>query len=104
MESTTMITISQAEYAELKSYKAEVALLIYQLAELKRLIFGSKSERFVAPVPGQLNLFYLPEELPVEKPQEEITYTRSKPEKPEKKHPLRAENQAHLPRDRNDRA
>jgi transposase len=94
MASTEMITISKAEHEGLKS---EITLLKYQLAELKRLIFGAKSERFLAPVPGQLNLFELPEELPAEKPQEEITYTRTVPQK-EKKHPLRAEIPAHLPR------
>ena len=94
MASTEMVTISKAEHEGLKS---EITLLKYQLAELKRLIFGSKSERFLAPVPGQLNLFELPEELPVEKQQEEITYTRTAAEK-EKKHPLRAEIPAHLPR------
>lgn len=92
-----MIYISEAEYEELKSFKAEVALLKYQLAELKRLIFGAKSERFISQIPGQLNLFDIPSELPLEKPQEEITYTRNKPEK-EKKHPLRAEIPAHLAR------
>ncbi len=104
MAGTETITISKAEYEELKSFKAEVesskseiALLKYQLAELRRLIFGAKSERFLAPVPGQLNLFELPAELSINKPQEEITYTRTVPEK-EKKHPLRAELPAHLPR------
>ena len=104
MAGTENITISKAEYeelisfkAELVSFKAEVALLKHQLAELKRLVFGAKSERFIASVPGQLSLFDLPEELPVEKPLEEITYTRAKPEK-EKKQPLRAELPAHLPR------
>lgn len=92
-----MIYITKSEYEELTSFKAEVALLKYQLAELKRLIFGAKSERFISPVPGQLSLFDLPAELAVEKPQEEITYTRTKPEK-EKKQPLRAELPAHLVR------
>ena len=94
MADTEMVYISKAEYEGLKS---EIALLKYQLAELKRLIFGAKSERFLAPIPGQLSLFDLPEELPVEKPQEQITYTRTVPEK-EKNHPLRAELPAHLPR------
>jgi transposase len=97
MGSTEMVYIPKAEYEELKSFKAEVALLKYQLSELKRLIFGAKSERFISPIPGQLNLFELPAELPIEKPQEEITYTRTVPQK-EKKHPLRAEIPAHLPR------
>lgn len=94
MASTETITITKAEYEGLKS---EITLLKYQLAELKRLIFGAKSERFLAPIPWQLNLFELPEELPAEKHQEEITYTRTVPEK-EKRHPLRAELPAHHPR------
>lgn len=89
-----MIYIPVSEYEGLKS---EITLLKYQLAELKRLIYGAKSERFLAPVPGQLNLFELPAELPAEKPREEITYTRTVPQK-EKRHPLRAEIPAHLPR------
>ncbi|MCL4483222.1 MAG: transposase, partial [Bacteroidetes bacterium] len=82
MTGTETITITKAEYeelisfkAELVSFKSEVTLLKYQLAELKRLVFGAKSERFIAPIPGQLSLFDLPQELPVEKPLEEITYT-----------------------------
>jgi transposase len=104
MTGTETITITKAEYeelisfkAELVSFKSEVTLLKYQLAELKRLVFGAKSERFIAPIPGQLSLFDLPQELPVEKALEEITYTRAKAEK-EKKQPLRAELPAHLPR------
>jgi transposase len=104
MTGTETITITKVEYAELISFKveltsskSEVALLKYQLAELKRLIFGAKSERFVAPIPGQLSLFDLPEESSVEEPREEITYTRTKPER-EKKQPLRAELPAHLVR------
>ena len=104
MTGTENITITKAEYKELISlkselvcFKAEVALLKHQLAELKRLVFGAKSERFIASIPGQLSLFDLVQELPVEKPLEEINYTRTKPEK-EKKQPLRTELPAHLPR------
>ncbi len=104
MTGTETITITKAEYEELISFKAElvcfkseVALLKHQLAELKRLVFVAKSERFISPAPGQLSLFDLPQELQVEKPLEEITYNRAKPEK-EKKQPLRSELPAHLPR------
>lgn len=97
MTGAETITITKAEYEELVSFKSEVVLLKHQLSELKRLIFGAKSERFVSPVPGQLSLFDLPQELAVEKPKEEITYTRTKPEK-DKKQPLRAELPAHLVR------
>lgn len=92
------ITISKQEYQALLAYKDEVSYLTHQLAELKRLIFGSKSERFIAPTvdPQQGSLFEMPMAEPVEKPQQEITYKRNKPEG--KKHPLRAELPDHLPR------
>lgn len=98
MASEEMIYISQAEYQKLLGFKAKVEWLEHQLAELKRMIFGAKRERFIAPDPAQGTLFDLPEALLSEKQTEEITYTRTKPEKPEKKHPLRAELPAHLPR------
>lgn len=91
-----MITITKQEYEELKGFKSEVVWLNHQLAELKRLIFGVKSERYIAPIPNQPTLFELPEAEVVEPKQEEITYTRNKPES--KKRPLRCELPAHLPR------
>ena len=98
MISQETITISKQEYQALLAYKDEVSYLTHQLAELKRLIFGSKSERFIAPTvdPQQGSLFEMPMTEPVEKPQQEITYKRDKPEG--KKHPLRAELPDHLPR------
>jgi len=93
MASTETVTISKAEY---DSMLGQIALLKHQYAELQRLIFGAKSERFIAPIPNQPTLFELPETENVEKPKEEITYTRTKPE--DKKHPLRLELPAHLPR------
>jgi transposase len=96
MASTEIITITKQEFEEIKFLKSENAWLKYQLAELKRLIFGTKSERYIAPNPDQPTLFELPEELTAEKPQQEITYKRSTPET--KKHPLRLELPAHLPR------
>ena len=77
--------------------KQEIGWLNHQIAEMKRLIFGSKSERFISAVdPQQTSLFELPE---IERPQdteEEITYKRKRPET--KKQPLRTELPAHLPR------
>ena len=84
-----MVSISKKEYDELLS-------LSDQLAELKRIIFGSKSERFVPLVDNQLGLFG---ELvsPDDKEQEkvEISYSRSKSNK-EKNHPLRGEVIKHI--------
>ncbi len=93
-----MIYISQAEYQELLRFKDEVIWLKHQLSQLQKMIFGTKSERFIAPDPLQGTLFDLPVAEAPEKAMEEITYTRTKPEKEEKKHPYRAEIPAHLPR------
>ena len=91
------ITISKAEYQELLDFKAEVGLLKHQLAELRRMLFGQKRERFISPDPAQGVLFDLPVQETPEKQVEEITYTRNKPKK-DKKQPLRAEIPSHLPR------
>ncbi len=93
MESTETITISKAEY---DSLLGQIALLKHQFAELQRMVFGAKSERFIAPTPNQPTLFEIPEPEVTEKPKEEIIYTRSKPEP--KNQPLRLELAAHLPR------
>lgn len=60
MTSEETITISKAEYQELLGLKSEVEWLRHQLAELKRMIYGSKRERFIAPDPLQNTLFELP--------------------------------------------
>ncbi len=96
MESTETITITKAEYLEFLDFKAQVSVLKHELAELKRMIFGAKSERFIAPIPNQPTLFELPETAHAQKPKEEITYSRTKPGP--KNHPLRLELPAHLPR------
>jgi len=97
METTETVIISKAEYDQLIATKSEVAYLKHQLAELKRLIFGAKSERFIASPPDQTTLFDLPVETLQQMPTEEITYTRTKPQ-PEKKQPLRLELPSHLER------
>ncbi len=74
MESTETITITKAEYLEFLDFKAQVSVLKHELAELKRMIFGAKSERFIAPIPNQPTLFELPETAHAQKPKEEITY------------------------------
>jgi len=94
------ITISKQEYEQLKlkneRLESEIALLKYQLEELKRMIFGSKSERYIPQDPNQPTLFEIPEEEKPEKPVELQTITRKKPET--RKQPLRLEIPAHLPR------
>jgi transposase len=97
MENAEPITITKAEYEHLLSLKSQVDYLQHQLTELKRLIFGAKSERFVAPNPDQATLFDLPAQESAETATEEITYTRNKSQQ-EKKQPLRLELPAHLER------
>jgi hypothetical protein len=98
MASKETDTISRAEFDRIIAEKdQQIAYLTHQLAEMKRLIFGSKRERFVsANDPQQGSLFDLPEAEQTEKLQEEITYKRKKPEN--KKQALRTELPAHLPR------
>ena len=69
-----------------------------ELASLKRLIFGQKSERFVPEQnDNQLSLLVRQEtSSPVVK--EQISYTRRKPKKQQKKHPTRQPIPAHIPR------
>jgi hypothetical protein len=92
-----MILISKKEYQNLKNLEGTVAELSQQLADLKRMIFGSKSERFIPNQDGQLGLFGQTEES-VETKQtktSEITYERTQTKKEK---PTRAILPAHLPR------
>jgi transposase len=84
----------QALRAELRSTKEQLAQLTFQLEQLKRMIFGTKSERFVPLDPGQATLFETP---PTAEPAtEQVSYTRIKAG--EKKKPVREPIAAHLPR------
>ncbi|MDH5382366.1 MAG: IS66 family transposase [Cyclobacteriaceae bacterium] len=75
----------------------KIAYLEQELAQLKRIIFGSKSERFTGTVDSeQLALWEKGQKREEEKQEETITYTR---EKKEKKKPVRVELPANLPRD-----
>jgi len=94
MASEETITISRLEYNLMKQ---QIEVLSHQLAELQRLIFGAKSERFKSASDlATGNLFEMPPIETIDKPVEEITYIRSKAES--KKQPLRLELPAHLPR------
>ena len=95
MASKEMVTISKQEYDSMVS---TIALLKHQLAELQRLIFGAKSERYIAPEPLQPTLFDLPQAQEIEVKTEEITYTYTRGKLENKKQPLRLELPAHLPR------
>ena len=87
-----MVLIPQKEYHQLLSLKDP-------LAELKRMIFGSRSEKFIATSQNQLGLFndISPTDtvLPVK---EKISYERNKPSKDKNKQPVRGVLPAHLPR------
>jgi transposase len=73
--------------------------LRFQLDQLRRNIFGHKSERFVPENPAQLSLdFCLGEEVPVVPQKEEIAYTRLKKEKKAATPNVRLAIPAHLPR------
>lgn len=85
--------VSKAQYEKLLS---ENEYLKQQLAEIKRMIFGSKSERFVPADDSQMSLFEV--EKKNEEPQsEQVSYTRKKAEK-EKQKAIRAKIPSHLPR------
>ncbi len=98
-EGKDTITISREEYNKFLAQASEIEYLKHQLSELRRMIFGAKSERFVAADVNQPTLFDLPEEQTkqqVKQEKQEIAYTRNKPT--EKKQPLRLELAPHLPR------
>lgn len=93
MASTETVTISKAEY---DSMVAELAMLRHELAQLKRMIFGSRSERHIPSYTGQPTLFEIPAVEVPEQEKEQISYTRDKAQA--KKKPVRMELPAHLER------
>ena len=85
------VVVPRKKYEQLES---QVAQLTYQLDQLKRMIFGAKSERFVPTDPGQTTLFEV--QATAEPATEQVSYTRVKAG--EKKKPVREPIPAHLPR------
>lgn len=87
------------QFVPKKDYEAleqKYDLLAWELRELKRMIFGSKSEKHAFIPPGQGSLFEIPaDEKPLVK--QEITYERTK-STAEKQKPVRTPLPAHLPR------
>lgn len=80
----------------------KIEQLTHRLNEIERMIYGRKSERFVPETPAeQLLLSFSKEEETTlaakQQAQEQISYTRKKAEN--KKHPVRQELPAHLPRE-----
>jgi len=87
--------VSKAEYDKLL---LEYQTLKTQLSELQRMIFGSRSERFIPASDGQIDLFTgtaLKEQ--VKEQEQQISYTRTVSIKPKQK-PVRTEIPSHLPR------
>lgn len=96
--SPDQVTLSRQEYEKLLANEAKVTYLQLELEKLKRMIFGTKSERFIPADPSQLSMELGQATQPHdEKPTEQITYTRQKPEK-EKGH-ARMEISASIPRE-----
>lgn len=90
------VTIPLSQYQQ---QQQEIEYLKFQLNELKRLVYGSKRERFVPSDPSaiQMSIFDTPEAEEKDAEKEKITYSRSKAKK-EKKKPIRATIPSHLPR------
>lgn len=89
------------DYDKLAEINSELqqknAFLEQELAQLKRMIFGAKSERFIPSDPAQMVLgLEGVKALETESIQEQITYKREKPKKKGKA--VRMELPAHLPR------
>jgi len=79
---------------------AELLYLKQELAQLKRMIFGSKSERFIADNPGQLTLdLDVEQKFQQEQETEDVAYTRRKASK-KKDVPVRLPLPSHLYREK----
>jgi len=97
METAVQVAIIKVQNEHLKQ---EVEQLKFQVKEFQRLIFGSKSERFIPSIPidSQIDLFTgtsAKEQEQLE--QQQISYTRKVSSKKKQK-PVRSELPAHLPR------
>ncbi|HUT84169.1 MAG TPA: IS66 family transposase, partial [Thermodesulfobacteriota bacterium] len=85
---------------EKREQDIEIAYLKQELAQIKRMIFGSKSERFIQEDPGQLELG-----LDVEKKEapeaetEQLSFTRRKPKGKKQESPIRLPLPSHLHRE-----
>lgn len=101
------IILSQEEYARLacleqqnREKDIEIAYLKQELAQLKRMIFGSKSERFTGNDPNQLSLgLNIAQAEAPEIETEQISYTRKKSSPKTKNSPVRLALPSHLHRE-----
>lgn len=97
METAVQVAIIKVQNEHLKQENEQ---LKFQVKEFQRLIFGSKSERFIPSIPidSQIDLFTgtsAKEQEQLE--QQQISYTRKVSSKKKQK-PVRSELPAHLPR------
>jgi transposase len=81
-EITDQVILSRQEYEKLLANEAKITFLQLELEKLKRMIFGTKSERFAPLDPSQLSMeLDQTTQPPDERPTEQINYTRQKPDK-----------------------
>ncbi len=94
------VFLTHQEYDALMAQNAEFLYLKQELAQLKRMIFGSKSERFIPDDPGQLSLGLDIEQREDTEQQEteDVAYTRNKSKK-KKEIPVRLPLPSHLHRE-----
>jgi len=92
--------ILQKDYEKLvrinKEQQQKITFLEHELAQLKRMVFGVKSERFVPSDSGQTSLWDSTNEAKEEPQVEQVSYARKKPAGKGKA--VRTELPAHLPR------
>jgi len=101
------VFITHEEYERIQQILArdneretELLYLRQELAQLKRMIFGSKSERFIQEDTGQLSLgMDIPKQESLEIETEDLSFTRKKPSN-QKKIPVRLPLPSHLRREK----
>lgn len=87
-------SVTLALQHENQALKEQLAKLQFEFDQLRRMMFGTKSERYVPADTGQSTLFEVP--VTAAPATEQISYTRTKPG--QKKQPVREAIAAHLPR------
>jgi len=108
-ENAETIVLSRSEYVSLQlvikklevensELQSKVLYLQQELGKLKRMIFGSKSERFIPTDSSQLSMDLEGIEEKRETETQTLTYTRNKPKNKEDVGHSRMPLPAHLPR------
>ena len=101
IETANLLLENELLKKENEQIKSQVAFLKYQLEDLRRKIFGIKSERYVSlNASGQLSLLDVPFESPAPQAQTIKVEEHERQVKKEKaKHPVRSPFPDHLPRE-----